>query len=269
MKFALATLSFAFLICFTTSSVSAQAGKTEAAKPADQEKAEQILQSAIDALGGRAYLSVRAITARGLYTPYEGGQTAMPLKFVDYIVFPDNERTEFSGDGVKSIQTNTGDTGWIFDGMTKVIKPMKPKQIADFKFALRTNVDNFLRGVWRSDGATIAYAGRREAGIAKRNEAVRVTYPDGFSVEFEFGANDHLPAKVVYAKKNPENDAEEIKEEDRMQKYLEFNGVTTPFVISHYRAGIQVSSINYDTIEFNAAMPENLFVQPVTAKDIK
>lgn len=269
MKFAITIVSIALLIGITTSTIRAQADKTAATKPADEEKVAQILKSAVDALGGNAYLNVRTITARGLYTPFEGGQTAMPLKFVDYIVYPDKERTEFTGDGVKSIQTNTGDTGWIFDGMTRVIKAMKPKQIADFKFAMRTNVDNLLRGTWRNEGAKIAYAGRREAGVAKRNEAVRVTYPDGFVVEFEFGAQDHLPAKVLYAKKNPENEAEEIKEEDRMKKYLEFNGITAPFVIDHYRAGMQMSSINYDTIEYNAVIPDSLFVQPATVKEIK
>lgn len=214
-------------------------------------------------------MNVRSVIARGLYTPFEGGQTVLPLTFVDYIVYPDKERTEFKGDGVKSIQTNTGDTGWLFDGMTKIIKTMKPRQIADFKLAMRTNVDNLLRGAWRNDDAKLSYAGRREAGVAKHNEAVRVTYPDGFVVEFEFGSQDHLPAKVVYAKVNPDNDTEEIKEEDRMQKYLEFNGILTAFVVDHFRAGTQMSRINYDSVEYNVAVPDSLFARPATAKDVK
>ena len=269
MRLAITAFSFLLIICFSTSSIRAQGDKPVAPKPDAEAKAEQILKSATDALGGSNYLTVRNVTARGLYTQYQGGQSVPPLKFVDYIVYPDKERTEFSGEGVKSIQTNTGDTGWIFDGLTKVIKNMKPKQISDFKFAMRINVDNLLRGMWRTEGAKIAYAGRREAGVAKRNESVRVTYPDGFTVEFEFGAQDHLPAKVVYAKKNPENDAEEIKEEDRMQKYLEFNGIVSAFVVDHYRAGVQVSRINYDTIDYSAVISDSLFVRPATAKDIK
>ena len=34
-----------------------------------------------------------------------------PSRFLDYIVYPDRERTEFSGAGIKSIQTNVGETG--------------------------------------------------------------------------------------------------------------------------------------------------------------
>jgi hypothetical protein len=269
MKQAIAIFSFILFVSLSSTTIRAQSDKTIAPKPAEDEKAIQILQRATEALGGSAYLNVRTITARGLYTPFEAGQSTLPMKFIDYIVYPDKERTEFTGDGIKSVQTNNGDTGWVFDGTTKIIKVMKANQIADFKFAMRTNVDNLLRGTWRAEGAKIAYAGRREAGVAKRNEAVRVTYSDGFTVDFEFGAQDHLPAKVVYSKKKPDNDTEEIKEEDRMQKYLEFNGITAPFVIDHYRAGIQTSRINYDTIEYNAAIPDSLFVKPTTAKEIK
>ena len=42
-----------------------------------------------------------------------------PSRFLDYIVYPDRERTEFSGAGIKSIQTNVGETGWLYDGMVK------------------------------------------------------------------------------------------------------------------------------------------------------
>jgi len=269
MKLAAGNVLFLLLVCLSASTIRAQNDKTAAPKPGDEEKAAQILQRATESLGGSAYLNVRTVTARGLYTQFEAGQPAIPLSFIDYIVYPDKERTEFKGDGVKSIQTNTGDTGWLFDGVTKAIKPMKAKQIADFKFALRTNVDTLLRGTWRGEGAKIAYAGRREAGVGKRNEAVRVTYPDGFAVEFEFGQQDHLPAKVVYTKKNPENELEEIKEEDRMQRYLEFNGILAPYVVDHYRAGIQISRINYDTIEYNAVLADSLFAQPATAKEVK
>ncbi|MBV9211174.1 MAG: hypothetical protein JOZ52_11120, partial [Acidobacteria bacterium] len=127
------------LVCLTASSSLAQSGggvKAAAApKAEDAEKAEQILQRATEALGGNAYLNVRSITAHGLYTLYKEGKPELPLSFTDYIVLPDKERTEFKGQGVKSVQTNTGESGWVFDGMTKNIKDMKAAQIADFKLA--------------------------------------------------------------------------------------------------------------------------------------
>ncbi|HEY0545799.1 MAG TPA: hypothetical protein VGC91_10515 [Pyrinomonadaceae bacterium] len=268
LPFALFSL---LLICLTASSSHAQSGGKTVASPKaeDVEKAEQILQHATEALGGNAYLSVQSITAHGLYTLYKEGKPELPLTFTDYIVLPDKERTEFKSEGVKNVQANTGDTGWVFDGMTKNIKDMKAPQIADFKLSLRTSVENLLRGLWRKEGARIAYAGRREAGLAKRNEVVRVTYPDGFTVDFEFGAQDHLPAKIVWAKKNPDKEGEEIKEEERMMKYIDLKGINTPFVVDHYRDAVQQSRINYDSIEYNAQIADSLFARPANAKAVK
>lgn len=271
-KFAFVALSLLLLVCLTAPSSRAQSGgKSVAAPPKaeDVEKAEQILQRATEALGGNAYLNVRSIMAHGLYTLYREGKPELPLTFTDYIVLPDKERTEFKGNGVKSVQTNTGETGWVFDGMTKNIKDMKAPQIADFKLSMRTSVENLLRGMWRKEGARIAYAGRREAGLAKRNEVVRVTYPDGFIVEFEFGAQDHLPAKVLYARKNSDAAAEEIKEEDRMMQYLNLKGIFAPFVVDHYLNRVQQNRINYDNIEFNAQIDEGIFARPANAKAVK
>ncbi len=268
-KFAAAAFSFLLFACLTTLSVRAQSNsKTqEPPPPANEEKAEQIIRQAVEALGGNAYLNVRNSVGRGRYSLYKEGQLGPLYTFVDYIIYPNWERTEFRGDDMKSIQTNTGETGWIYDGMLKSLKDMKPNQVADFKFAMRVNVDNFLRGTWRKESAKIAYAGRREAGLAKRNETVRVTYPDGFSVEFEFGAQDHLPAKVLYKRLNEEG--AEVKEEDRMLQYLKIDGIMTPFVVDHYREGAQASRINYESVQFNAQIPDSLFTRPENAKAVK
>jgi hypothetical protein len=60
---------------------------------------------------------------------------------------------------------------------------------------MRTKIDNLLRGWWRKEGGKITYVGRREAGLAKRNETIRLTYPDGFWIEYEFGARDGFRRK--------------------------------------------------------------------------
>ncbi|HYE64490.1 MAG TPA: hypothetical protein VD966_02840 [Pyrinomonadaceae bacterium] len=235
--------------------------------PQAEEKIEQILRRAVEALGGSNYLNVRSVIGRGLFTQFKDGLPVVPAKFVDYLVYPDKERTEFRGGGLKIIQTNVGETGWLYDGATKTLKDMKPEQVEDFKRAMRTSVENLLRGWWRKEGAKLSYAGRREAGLARRNETVRLTYPDGFSVEFEFGARDGLPAKVIYKRKNAED--EEVTEEDRLAQFVNIGGVTAPFIIDHYRAGVQSSRINYESIEFNPSIPDSLFARPADAKALK
>ena len=75
------------------------------------QKSQQIIDKAIEALGGQNYLNVQTVTGKGFYTSFHDGMSQIPARFLDYISFPDRERTEFVGAGIRTIQTNTGDTG--------------------------------------------------------------------------------------------------------------------------------------------------------------
>src|SRR5215212_2642169 len=85
------------------------------------DKSQQVIDHAIEALGGTSYLNVQTVTAKGFYTTFRDGMSQVPARFLDYIAYPDRERTEFTGAGIRTIQTNAGDTGWMFDGAVKKI----------------------------------------------------------------------------------------------------------------------------------------------------
>src|SRR5258708_30534719 len=249
----------------------AQADKPQAKADTDA-KAEQILQRAIQAVGGDRYLAVHTLIGRGFFTDYKDGVPVIPTKFVDYIADPDRERTEFTGGGARLIQANDRDKGWIYDGAALTLKDQNAGQLEDFRMAMRTSAENLLRGWWRKDGATLSYIGRREAGLARRNETVRLTYPDGLWIEYEFAATDGLPAKVLYQRKQKKPDSDEmenISEEDRLFKPITIDGVVAPYVIDHYRNGTQTSRINYDSVEFNKPIAESLFAKPANIKAVK
>lgn len=236
------------------------------------EKAQSIIDRAVAVVGGSNYLNIRTTVGRGFYTAYKDGNSQLPARFIDYIVYPDKERTEFTSDGIRVIQTNIGNTGWLYDGATKSLHDLKPAQIEDFKRGMRTSVDNLLRGWWRKEGAILSYVGRREAGLARRNETVRLTYPDGFWIEYEFGARDGLPAKVIYKRNRKRADSEEIEEiteEDRLAKPININGLTAPWVVDHFINGIQTSRINYESIEYNGPLLDSLFIKPANIKSLK
>lgn len=249
------------LACETTGK-----GQTKTSE-ASTEKAEQVVKRALEAVGGTNYSNVQTVIGRGQFTQFRDGASGDPVSFVDYIVYPDKERTEFKIQGDKVIQTNTGETGWVFDGAAKTLKDMKPAQVEDFKLTLRTSVENLLRGAWRASGAKLSYAGRREAGVARRNETVRLTYPDGFIVEFEFDSKDYLPAKVRYTRKNAEG--VDVTEEDHLLQNLGVQGITVPFVVDHFIGGVQTSRINYQSIEFNHTIADSIFARPANAKAVK
>lgn len=232
----------------------------------NDEKAEAILKRAVEKLGGEKYLQAKSMVSTGNYTQLIEGQTQLFSSFTDVLVFPDKERTEFKQSGIKNVQTNTGASGWLFDGSARIIKEQTKTEVEDFRRSLRTSLDNLLRGGWRTvDGARISYIGRRQAGVGKRNDVVRLIYPDGFSVEFEF-SDDGFPAKSVYKR---ERDVGETKEEDRYAQFAEIQGIYTPFIVDHFVNDKHTSRINYVTIEFNKKIPDSIFTKPSDVKDLK
>jgi hypothetical protein len=133
-------------------------------------------------------------------------------------------------------------------------------------------LEALLRGGWRTAGARLTYVGRREAGVGRRNETVRLTYPDGFWIEYEFAADDGLPAKVLYQRKQKKPDSdetEEVPEEDRLYKPITIDGVVAPYVIDHFRNGLQTSRTNYESVEFNKTVADSLFAKPASFKAVK
>ncbi len=260
-----------YLAAFLPLAVNSQTVTPKPDSTAD-EKSEQIIKHAIEVLGGVNYLNVRTIVGRGFFTSYHEGISQLPARFLDYISYPDRERTEFTGGGIRTIQTNVGSTGWLFDGATKNISDQQGPQIEDFKRGIRTSVESLLRGWWQKEGGKVVYVGRREAGLAKRNETLRLTYADGFWVEYEFGAKDGMPAKIIYKRnrKNPDSgDMDETTEEDRLQKPIIIDGVTAPWVIDHFVNGTQITRINYESIQYNQTLPDSLFAKPDSVKSIK
>lgn len=240
--------------------------------PSVDQKSQEIIDHAIEVLGGEKYLNVQTAIGKGFYTTFRDGISQLPARFLDYIAYPDRERTEFTGAGIRTIQTNVGDTGWMFDGSVKKISDQTPAQVEDFKRAMKTGVEYLLRGFWKKEGGKITYAGRREAGLAKRNEAIRLTYPDGFWIEYEFGAKDFLPAKIIYkrSRKDPDTgDMVETTEEDLLLKYITVDGITAPWVIDHFINGKQSTRINYESIQYNQRFADNLFTKPDNVKSIK
>jgi len=127
----LATKIVFALLFFIPTSVSF--GQTDKPAVSDDEKAQQILQRGLKSVGGDRYLQVKTLTGRGLFTNFIDGVSQVPQKFVDYVVYPDKERTEFSGCGARTVQTNFKGGGWIYDAAALTLKDQTPQQLDEFK----------------------------------------------------------------------------------------------------------------------------------------
>ena len=233
---------------------------------ANREQAEAVLNKAIQTLGGDKYLNVKTQIGRGKYSIIQDGAVASFQTFTDVIVWPNKERTDFKGGRAKSIQTNVGNTGWVFDGDQELVKAQGEDQIGSWQRGMMSSLDYLLRGFWKND-AELSYGGKRPATLGKRNDVVKLTYSGGLVIEFEFAVEDGLPQKSVYKHVNAEG--EETKEEDRYAQFIEVGGIKTPFIVDRFTNGNQTSRINYQTVEFNKTIPDAIFARPSGPKDVK
>src|ERR1044072_9663323 len=95
-----------FLVVMTSVAVFSQQVSADKPSPENVAKAEAIISRGTEVLGGQAYLNVKTMIGRGFYTSFHEGISQDPARFVDYLAYPDRERTEFTAEGLRKIQTN-------------------------------------------------------------------------------------------------------------------------------------------------------------------
>lgn len=268
IMFSTRSISFKAIVAplFTVILSGTLAAQSQSPSVQDDAKAVEIINRAVEYLGGERYLNVTSLIGRGKYSQMRDGTVVSFQSFVDVIVLPDKERTEFKNRGSRTVQAYSGETGWVFDGDQEVLRSQNEAQLAEFKRGLRVSLDYLLRGYWKGS-ATLTYVGKRQATLGKRNDVIKLSYNDGLEVEFEFSADNGVPAKAVF--KRPGSGDEETIEEDRYAQFVEFSGVRVPLVIDRFTNGKQSSRINYENVELNKPFTDSMFSKPANAKQAK
>lgn len=229
-------------------------------------RALALIREAIAVRGGDRYLNARSIVSRGEYTPFVKGVSGLPQPFIDYIVYPDRERTEFGKGDRKFIQTNVGSSGWIYDAEQKRIRDQTDEQIRRWQQGVRYDLDNLLRRGWQEEGAKVVYLGRREAWRNTFSEAVRIEFADEASVTLHFDSRAKLPMMTEFKMIGEEG---ATNEQVRYFQWIELDGIRFPKIQDAYREGVQSARIYYETVSFNVAVEEKLFPKPSNIKEVK
>ena len=232
----------------------------------DPVKAAILIREAIRVRGGETYLKITTSISRGQFTPFEKGVSDAPTPVIDYIVYPDRERTEFGKGDSKYVQTNSGATGWVYEAKQKMIRDQTEDQIKGVQQGMRFDLDNLLKRGWLESGAKLVYVGRREVWRNTFSEAVRIDFADGAQATLHFDPRAKLPLMTEY---KTITEGKTSNEQSRYYRWVEFNGVQFPTIIDFYREGQQTARVSVDSVEYNAEVPEKLFAKPVNIKEIK
>lgn len=232
---------------------------------ADVKKAEAVIKKAIEKLGGDTYLNVKNSVGEGKFSLMKDGKIVSFQSFTDIIVYPASERTDFMERGAKSVQVNMGENGWFYDELLEKFADQTERQIENFQRSFRSHYNYLLRGDWKGN-AELSYIGKRQASLGKRNDVLKLTFEDDFEIEYEF-SDEGLPMKTIYTVMNAEKLP--VKEETRFAQYIFENGVLAPFVVDHFTNDVQIFRVNYQSMNYNKNISNEIFIKPDNPKKLQ
>src|SRR5262245_158552 len=262
--FKIAGLGAAALLLATT----ARAQRADPNDPKNIERGGELIKQAVQARGGERFLSYTGIMSTGMYTPFEKGLSQNPIQFVDWIVYPDKERTEF-GKGKKKnrrIQVNVGKTGWVYDGDAETLKDQTDKQVEEHLEGLEFDIDRLLRAAAKGDGVEVGFAGREETRPGERADSIAIRLKSDRTAYLLLDSQTHLPISLSYEKTE---DGGLVKQETRYNQYVDYDGVKFPNIVDFFRDNVQTGRVNYQLIKLNTQVGDDLFAKPASPKAIK
>ena len=256
-----------------------------AAAPEDENsgKARTLIDQAIKALGGQAYLTAKTKGEDGRYfTFYHGESRGTGIAFGLYTKFPDKQRLEilkvrsyhfllFTVGGIASkdksdiVVIHNADKAYevTFKGTAKE----DPKVTTAFIRRREHSIDAVLRKWINEPGVAFFYEGQAVAA-EKPAEQISVTNAKNDSVTLYLDATTHLPIKTSYSWRDPQDKYRNV-EEEVFDNYKLVAGIMTPHSVTRYLNGDMSYQKFLNEVVFNNDLPDNLFEANITYDPFK
>ena len=240
-------------------------------------KGRQVVQQAIAALGGQAYLNVRDTQCDGRIAQFGTAGTLMGFTlYRDLWLLPDKNRVEYLSKGEHTIlgflmgsdellithggsilTIFNGDQGWTLDKSGVVNEP--EELVKDFTDQLKTGMNNMLRKRMNEPGVDVQYAG---TDLIDLKEAEWVEFTDSEHREMRLGIDKrtHLPLRWVVVTRNPDT-RERTEFATSFIQYLSLDGVKSPLSMELFRNDRKVSQTFLSNCKYNSDLDPQLFTR--------
>jgi hypothetical protein len=216
-----------------------------------------MLQAAIQALGGQAYLNVRDAIAVGRASQFtHSGDLSGYELFYDYVKYPDKDRTEFTKKR-NLIEVFNGDEGWTLD--RGGVSEQPADALAQRRSDLKKDIDSVLRYRLSEPGMNFRYAGPDVVDL-KEADWVELVDRDNLTIRIALDRASHLPVREVIVTRDPMT-RERTEELYYFSNYQPVQGVQTPFQVTGERNGQKISQIFLDDVKYNNNLSDQLFTK--------
>lgn len=254
---AAAVLVFGFLAVVSGSS----AQESEVMMPAQSAaKAKEILQQAIEGLGGAAYLNVHDVTYEGRLSQFghSGELNGLPVHFVSYSIPlpPFRDRTE-NLPKRNIIEVYNGDKGWDLD--RGGVSEARTSDLARYQEDTKTDIDNILRHRIHEADMVFRYGGSDVVDL-READWVELVDSENRTIRIAIAKSSHLPIRMVVDTRNA-NTRMRTEEIVYFSNYHPFSGIQTPFQITRERNGTKIYQVFFDKCEYNTNLSDSLFTK--------
>lgn len=260
-------------------------GQAPAPKPAvslndsdNARKARAVLDQAIQAFGGQAYLTYENKGEEGRSYPLYHGRTNSPgVPYHYYQQYPDKDRFEvlhlqayhFFIFDVNNVQIkDKSDIVLIHNGLKgyettyKGTAAQDPDDLAAYIRRRQHSLESVFRK-WISDpGVALFYDG---VAVVEGKAADRVSLlnSQNDSVTVYLEQNTHLPIKASYSWRDPQ-DKQKNTEDEIYDNYKPVQGIETPHSVTRYFNGEMSHQRFINTASYNLKLPDSMFEATVT-----
>ena len=229
----------------------------------DGNEALSLFESAVEAMGGEAFLNVRDMVSDGNYFIFNRYGDSSPLiKFKDYTKLPDKSRHEL-GNKKKELEITVfnleKNEGWILEGQ-KETRDATPEEMREFHNVAKHSMDLIFRIRYKDPANRLFYIGPGE-GRDFTLERVKLIDPENDEVTVYFDRMSKLPAKIEYNSMNQRGTRVRVTEEFSQWHWMQ--GVQTALRTDAFINGRQASQSFILNIEYNTDIPDSFFSKPV------
>ena len=218
-------------------------------------QARVLLDKAILALGGQAFLSMRGLEQEGrTYTLFHGRSTSNGVVFWRFVEYPDKERIEV---------TKERDVAYVYNGNKgyeitfKGPHGVEQKDLDGYLRHRRLSLETVLR-TWIDDpGVALFYEGNALAGNLPAEQVTLINAKDE-AVSLYFDPDTHLPIKKSYKWRDPV-DRDINVEEEVYDNYRAVQGVMIPYNFTRYYNGDMQTQRFLNAVHINPELDETMF----------
>ena len=223
-----------------------------------QENARQaraLIDQAIQALGGQAYLNIHDVQQQGrAYSFYHGRPTSNGVLFWRFVEYPDKERIEVTQQrDVAYLYTGNNGYELTFKGPHAIEK----KDLDDYLRRRRFSLETILRSWVNDPTVALFYDGNALAGNLAAQQVTLINAKDE-AVSLFFDPDTHLPIKKSYKWRDPV-DKERNIEEELYDNYKPVQGVMSPDSFTRYYNGDMQTQRFVNSVKFNQGLDEAMF----------